>query len=92
MTPRQKIALAVTVAVLAWAPAMAAAGETAAIATLAPVLALTIQQILQAIRSRTVCTHDTDPAATFDAGPAETATAPGGTRLDAAEDEEGDAP
>jgi len=90
MTPRQKIAFAVTVAVLVWALAMAVAGETAAIAGLAPVLALTVQQILQAIRTRTVSTNDPGPAATLDTGPA--ATAPGDPRRHGIEDAEGDAP
>jgi small-conductance mechanosensitive channel len=39
--------------VLGWSVAMTAMGQTAAIATLAPALGLTVQQIVQAARSRT---------------------------------------
>ncbi|MET9699591.1 hypothetical protein ABZY31_22065 [Streptomyces sp. NPDC006529] len=39
--------------VLGWSVAMTAMGQSAAIATLAPALGLTVQQILQAARSRT---------------------------------------
>lgn len=38
--------------VLAWSVAMAAMGQVAAVATLAPALGLTVQQIVHAARSR----------------------------------------
>jgi hypothetical protein len=39
--------------VLAWSVAMAAMGQVAAIATLAPALGLTVQQVFHVARSRT---------------------------------------
>ncbi|MFD7029267.1 hypothetical protein ACFWAR_14655 [Streptomyces sp. NPDC059917] len=39
--------------VLGWSVAMTAMGQSAAIATLAPVLGLTVQQVFRAARSRT---------------------------------------
>ncbi len=54
MKPRQ-IALTmvtITATVLAWSGVMVAAGETAAVAALAPALALTVQQIVHTVRSR----------------------------------------
>lgn len=41
-----------TAIVFAWSVAMVALGQTAAIAVLAPVLGLTVQQIVRAIRSQ----------------------------------------
>ncbi|MFM9584242.1 hypothetical protein [Streptomyces caniscabiei] len=42
--------IAVVVTVFAWSVVMAAAGQTAAVATLAPALGVTVQQIAGAIR------------------------------------------
>ncbi|MFE1013768.1 hypothetical protein ACFW4M_21030 [Streptomyces sp. NPDC058794] len=60
MKPRQ-IALTtvtITATVFAWSVVMVAAGETAAVAALAPALALTVQQIVHTARSRPVTTPD----------------------------------
>jgi hypothetical protein len=42
-----------TVTVFAWSVVMALVGQAAAIATAAPVLALTVQQIVRAVRTQT---------------------------------------
>ncbi|WP_442759201.1 hypothetical protein [Streptomyces pseudogriseolus] len=43
---RQIVVIAVTATVLAWSLVLVAVGETAAVAALAPALALTVQQIV----------------------------------------------
>ncbi|WP_327731347.1 hypothetical protein OG250_42590 [Streptomyces sp. NBC_00487] len=43
----------VTVTVFAWGAVMAVMGQEAAIITTAPVLALTVQQVVRAVRART---------------------------------------
>jgi hypothetical protein len=45
--------MAVTATVFSWSVVLVAAGQTTAIAALAPALALTVQQIVHASRSRT---------------------------------------
>nr|AAO50093.1 hypothetical protein [Streptomyces violaceoruber] len=45
-------AVTVTATVFAWSVVMVAADETAAVAALAPALALTVQQIIHTVRSR----------------------------------------
>ncbi|MGQ4431318.1 MULTISPECIES: hypothetical protein [unclassified Streptomyces] len=44
------VIVAVAVTVFAWSVVMAAAGQVAAVATLAPALGVTVQQIAQALR------------------------------------------
>ncbi|MFD3823679.1 hypothetical protein [Streptomyces sp. NPDC058625] len=58
MKPRQiaVTTVTVTVTVFAWSVVMVAADETAAVAALAPALALTVQQIVHTVRSRTAPT------------------------------------
>lgn len=58
MKPRQiaVTTVTVTVTVFAWSVVMVAAGETAAVAALAPALALTVQQIVRTVRTRTAPT------------------------------------
>jgi hypothetical protein len=51
MKPRQIVVIAVTATVFAWSVVLVAAGQTAAVAALAPALALTVQQIVHASRS-----------------------------------------
>ncbi|MFC8838651.1 hypothetical protein ACFT8Q_00665 [Streptomyces griseoincarnatus] len=53
MKPRQIVVMAVTAMVFVWSMVLVAAGQTAAVAALAPALALTVQQIVHASRSRT---------------------------------------
>ncbi|MEW2400307.1 hypothetical protein [Streptomyces sp. NPDC046862] len=53
MKSRQIVVTAVTAMVFAWSIVLVAAGETAAVAALAPALALTVQQIVHASRSHT---------------------------------------
>ncbi|MET7745961.1 hypothetical protein [Streptomyces sp. NPDC005385] len=52
MERKQILIIAATVTVFAWSVVMAAVGQTAAIAALAPVLGLTVQQIVTVARSR----------------------------------------
>lgn len=52
MKSRQIVVIAVTATVFAWSLVLVAAGETTAVAALAPALALTVQQIVHASRSR----------------------------------------
>jgi hypothetical protein len=56
MKPRQIAVTTVTVTVFAWSVVMVAADETAAVAALGPALALTVQQIVHTVRSRTAPT------------------------------------
>ncbi|MET9760135.1 hypothetical protein ABZ016_13930 [Streptomyces sp. NPDC006372] len=51
MKTRQIVVTAVTATVFAWSTVLVAVGETAAVAGLAPALALTVQQIVHASRS-----------------------------------------
>ncbi|MDX3636992.1 hypothetical protein PV728_43765 [Streptomyces europaeiscabiei] len=54
MKTRQIVVIAVTATVFAWSVVLVAAGQTAAaVAALAPALALTVQQIVHASRSHT---------------------------------------
>lgn len=53
MTRTQILIIAATVIVLAWSTVMAAMGDLAAVATLAPALGLAVQQIVGAGRSQT---------------------------------------
>lgn len=53
MKPRQIVVIAVTATVFAWSVVLVAAGQAAAVAALAPALALTVQQIVRASRSHT---------------------------------------
>ncbi|MEU0915059.1 hypothetical protein OG968_35710 (plasmid) [Streptomyces althioticus] len=53
MKPRQIVVVTVTVTVFVWSVVMVAAGQTAAVAALAPALALTVQQIVHTVRSHT---------------------------------------
>ncbi|MFJ6000514.1 hypothetical protein [Streptomyces sp. NPDC092370] len=53
MKSRQIVVTAVTATVFAWSIVLVAAGQTAAVAALAPALALTVQQIVHASRSHT---------------------------------------
>jgi hypothetical protein len=53
MKPRQIVVIAVTATVFTWSVVLFAAGQTAAVAALAPALALTVPQILHASRSHT---------------------------------------
>ena len=51
MKPRQIVVITVTATVFAWSTVLVAVGETAAVAGLAPALALTVQQIAHASRT-----------------------------------------
>lgn len=53
MKPRQIVVITVTAMVFAWSVVLVAVGQTAAVAALAPALALTVQQIVHASRSHT---------------------------------------
>ncbi|CAM5325250.1 hypothetical protein [Streptomyces chartreusis] len=53
MKPRQIAVIAVTAMVFAWSTVLVAVGQTAAVAALAPALALTVQQIVFASRPHT---------------------------------------
>jgi hypothetical protein len=53
MKSRQIVVTAVTATVFAWSIVLVTAGQTAAVAALAPALALTVQQIVHASRSHT---------------------------------------
>ena len=53
MKSRQIVVTTVTATVFAWSIVLVAAGQTAAVAALAPALALTVQQIVHASRSHT---------------------------------------
>lgn len=54
MKTRQIVVIAVTATVFAWSVVLVAVGQTAAaVASLAPALALTVQQIVHASRSHT---------------------------------------
>ncbi|MDX3209098.1 hypothetical protein [Streptomyces scabiei] len=53
MKSRQIVVTAVTATVFVWSIVLVAAGQTAAVAALAPALALTVQQIVHASRSHT---------------------------------------
>ncbi|MFF0766926.1 hypothetical protein ACFYWH_44220 [Streptomyces sp. NPDC003737] len=53
MARRQIVITAATVTVFAWSVVMVAIGQVAAIATLAPALGLTVQQIVRATRTQT---------------------------------------
>ncbi|MFE1444402.1 hypothetical protein [Streptomyces sp. NPDC058739] len=85
MKPVYRVVIAVTMAVLVWSLVMAAAGQTAAIAALAPALALTVQQIVRTVRPQPPSSAVPAP------GPAVDNAAPG-ARRDTAADEEGGAP
>jgi hypothetical protein len=54
MKSRQIVVTTVTATVFTWSIVLVAAGQTAAVAALAPALALTVQQIVHASRSHTV--------------------------------------
>ncbi|MFD9796925.1 hypothetical protein ACFWXK_38960 [Streptomyces sp. NPDC059070] len=62
MVPKQIVIIALTV--FAWSAVMAALGQAAAIATLAPALVLTVQQIVQAVRAQHAprARHADDPS------------------------------
>ncbi|WP_406274877.1 hypothetical protein OH779_40370 [Actinacidiphila glaucinigra] len=64
MARKQIVIAATTVTVFAWSIVMVAFGQTAAVATIAPALALTVQQIVRSTRTRT------DPASGHRAAPA----------------------
>ncbi|MEU6548396.1 hypothetical protein ACIP96_34915 [Streptomyces nigra] len=53
MKSRQIVVTTVTATVFTWSIVLVAAGQTAAVAALAPALALTVQQIVHASRSHT---------------------------------------
>ncbi|MEU8992867.1 hypothetical protein AB0C98_41905 [Streptomyces sp. NPDC048558] len=53
MKPRQIAVITVTAMVFAWSTVLVAVGQTAAVAALAPALALTVQQIVLASRPHT---------------------------------------
>ncbi|MFF0170915.1 hypothetical protein [Streptomyces prasinus] len=53
MKSRQIVVTAVTATVFAWSIVLVTVGQTAAVAALAPALALTVQQIVHASRSHT---------------------------------------
>lgn len=57
MQHRQIVILTVTMTVFTWSGVMVAAGQTVAVTALAPALAVTVQQIVQAAR-----THSAPPA------------------------------
>ncbi|TXS44083.1 hypothetical protein EAO75_30215 [Streptomyces sp. uw30] len=51
MTHKQKLIIAATATVFVWSTVMALMGHIAAVATLAPALGLTVQQIVNSARS-----------------------------------------
>ncbi|MGW6491932.1 hypothetical protein B0675_39485 [Streptomyces sp. M41(2017)] len=51
MKPRPIVVITITATVFAWSAVLVAAGQTTAVVALAPALALTVQQIIQATRS-----------------------------------------
>ncbi|WP_269859646.1 hypothetical protein [Streptomyces sp. RPT161] len=53
MARKQILIIVATLTVFAWSVVMVAVGQVAAIATLAPVLGLTVQQIARSVRSQT---------------------------------------
>ena len=53
MERKQAVIIAATATVFVWSVVMVALGQTAAVATLAPALGLTVQQIVQAARTQT---------------------------------------
>ncbi|MFJ2007768.1 hypothetical protein [Streptomyces chartreusis] len=53
MIHKQILIIAATAAVFAWSTVMVAMGHVAAVATLAPALGLTVQQIVSAARPQT---------------------------------------
>ncbi|MEH0557529.1 hypothetical protein [Streptomyces sp. B21-101] len=66
MKPRQIVVITVTATVLAWSVVLVAAGQTAAVAALAPALGLTVQQILHTPRSHTAHGTGNQPNAATD--------------------------
>ncbi|WP_326844553.1 hypothetical protein OHB33_41130 (plasmid) [Streptomyces sp. NBC_01558] len=52
MKPRPIVVITVTATVFAWSALLVAAGQTTAVIALAPALALSVQQIVQASRSQ----------------------------------------
>ncbi|MEV7427725.1 hypothetical protein [Streptomyces sp. NPDC091212] len=52
-TRKMAIAVVATVVVFGWSAAMAAMGHAAVLVPLAPVLGLTVQQVVRAVRPRT---------------------------------------
>ncbi|MER6557434.1 hypothetical protein ABT300_06620 [Streptomyces sp. NPDC001027] len=58
--------ITVTATVFAWSVVLVAAGQTAAVAALAPALGLTVQQILHTPRSRTARGAGNQPNAAAD--------------------------
>ncbi|MFM9700254.1 hypothetical protein [Streptomyces europaeiscabiei] len=53
MAHKSIVTMVVTVTVFAWGVVMVVMGQEAAIATSAPALALTVQQVVRAVRART---------------------------------------
>uniref|UniRef100_UPI003F4920E2 hypothetical protein n=1 Tax=Streptomyces chartreusis TaxID=1969 RepID=UPI003F4920E2 len=53
MKTRQIVVITVTATVFAWSVVLVTAGQTTAVAALAPALALTVQQIVHVSRSHT---------------------------------------
>ncbi|MDX5562724.1 hypothetical protein PYK79_03595 [Streptomyces sp. ID05-04B] len=66
MKPRQIVVITVTATVFAWSAVLIAAGQTAAVAALAPALGLTVQQILRIPRSRTAHGTGNQPSTAAD--------------------------
>ncbi|MFE2540973.1 hypothetical protein [Actinacidiphila glaucinigra] len=70
MARKPIVIAATTVTVFAWSVVMVAFGQTAAVATVAPALALTVQQIVRATRAKSdpASGHRTAPARDKEAG------------------------
>ncbi|MFI5825038.1 hypothetical protein ACIA8I_39140 [Streptomyces rishiriensis] len=66
MKSRQIVIITVTATVFAWSMVLVAAGQTAAVAALAPALGLTVQQILHTSRSHTPHRAGTRPGTAAD--------------------------
>ncbi|MER7898890.1 hypothetical protein ABTX62_22955 [Streptomyces sp. NPDC096046] len=66
MKTRPIVVISVTATVFAWSGVMVATGQTAAVAALAPALALTVQQIVHIVRPHTAPGDGNRPDAAAD--------------------------